>query len=138
VGGKALSRDTPRWTVLFRSAPAKNTLLIRAFEGGAEWGGPAVDPDTDVLYINANNYASMGALAFSNFGSPGRMTYLNQCGICHGEHRQGSNEFPPLLNIGHKLTVEQIAAAIHDGKGRMPAMPLQGNTLKGIARLFSH
>jgi glucose dehydrogenase len=110
----------------------KDTLVNPSFEGGAEWGGPAFDPDTDVLYINANNYASMGALAVSNFGSPGRITYLNQCGVCHGEHRQGSNEFPPLLNIGHKLTVEQIAAAIHDGKGRMPAMPLQGNTLKEL------
>jgi glucose dehydrogenase len=110
----------------------KDTFVYPSFEGGAEWGGPAVDPHTNVLYINSNNYASLGALAVSSSGSPGRMTYLNQCSVCHGDRRQGSNEFPPLLNIGHKLTVEQIEAAIHDGKGRMPAMPLQGNTLKEL------
>jgi glucose dehydrogenase len=110
----------------------QDTLVYPSFEGGAEWGGPAVDPDTDVLYINSNNYASLGALAVSNTGSPGRITYLNQCSVCHGERRQGSNEFPALLNISRKLTGDQIAAAIHDGKGRMPAMPLQGDTLKEL------
>ena len=110
----------------------KDTFVYPSFEGGAEWGGPAVDPGTGVLYINSNNYASLGALAVSSGGSPGRITYLNQCSICHGEHRQGSNEFPSLLTISHKLSLEQIEAAIHDGKGRMPAMPLQGNTLKEL------
>ncbi len=110
----------------------KDTFVDPSFEGGAEWGGPAVDPHTNVLYINSNNYASLGALAVSSGGSPGRKTYLNQCSVCHGEHRQGSNEFPPLLNIGHKLTVKQIEEAIHNGKGRMPAMPLEGNILNEL------
>jgi mono/diheme cytochrome c family protein len=110
----------------------KDTFVDPSFEGGAEWGGPAIDPHTNVLYINSNNYASLGALAESSGGSPGRITYLNQCGVCHGDHRQGSNEFPPLLNISHKLTVEQIEAAIHNGNGRMPAMPLEGNTLNQL------
>jgi glucose dehydrogenase len=110
----------------------KDTFVYPSFEGGAEWGGPAVDPDTDLLYINSNNYASLGALAVSSGGSPGRITYLNQCSICHGEHRQGSTEFPSLLNISRKLTVGQIEVSIHDGKGRMPAMPLQGDALKEL------
>lgn len=110
----------------------KDTLVYPSFEGGAEWGGPAVDPDADILYINSNNYASLGRLAASSGGSPGRTTYLNQCSVCHGDHRQGSNEFPPLSNVGHRLTAEQIEAVIHNGKGRMPAMPVQGDTLKQL------
>jgi len=108
----------------------RDTLVAPSFEGGAEWGGPAIDPETDVLYINANNYASMGALDENSGGSVGRRLYMNQCAVCHGEHRQGSAEFPPLLQISHRLTTEQIIAAIHNGKGRMPAMPVDGKALK--------
>ncbi|MGD0520503.1 MAG: c-type cytochrome [Terracidiphilus sp.] len=110
----------------------KDTLVDPSFEGGAEWGGPAFDPETDILYVNANNYASMGALAFDSGSSPGQTIYLSQCSICHGEHRQGSTEFPSLLNITHRLTPEQIAATIHGGKGRMPALPVQGDELKEL------
>ena len=111
----------------------KDTIVSPSFEGGAEWGGSAVDPRTGVLYINANNYASMGALAVHSGDSAGRATYLSQCSICHGDHRQGSPpEFPSLLGITHRLTTEQITATIHNGKGRMPAMPIQGKSLSGL------
>jgi mono/diheme cytochrome c family protein len=104
-----------------------------SFEGGGEWGGPAIDPTTHILYINANNYASIGGLAVHSGDSPGRATYLSQCSICHGEHRAGTTEFPSLLNITHKLTTEQITTVIHDGKGRMPASPnLQGAKLTAL------
>ena len=108
----------------------KDTLVSPSFEGGAEWGGPAVDPETGILYINANNYASIGALAVNTGDSPGRKTYLSQCSLCHGERRAGSPpEFPSLLDITHRLTTEQIISTIHDGKGRMPAMPIEGKSL---------
>jgi glucose dehydrogenase len=109
-----------------------DTLVAPGFEGGAEWGGPALDPETDVLYINANNYASIGALAVNSSNSPGRRAYVNQCEVCHGDHRQGSAEFPSLHQITHKLTSEQIMTTIRNGKGRMPAMPLEGKTLKDL------
>ncbi len=108
----------------------KDTLVTPSFEGGAEWGGPALDPQTGILYINANNYASMGALAVHTGDSPGRATYLSQCSVCHGDHRQGSPPaFPSLLGITQRLTSAEITATIHDGRGRMPAIPLQGKPL---------
>jgi glucose dehydrogenase len=110
----------------------RDTLVAPSFEGGAEWGGPAFDPDTDVLYINANNYASMGALAAYSGGSAGRRTYMSQCAVCHGDHRQGSTEFPTLVGITQRLSPEQIVTTIHDGKGRMPATPVEGETLKNL------
>jgi len=110
----------------------QDTFVYPSFEGGAEWGGPAVDPATGILYVNANNYASLGALAVSSGGSPGRVVYLNQCSVCHGDHRQGSAEFPTLLGIHKKLTLDQITATIHQGKGRMPAMPVEGKTLQSL------
>jgi quinoprotein glucose dehydrogenase len=111
----------------------KDTVVSPSFEGGAEWGGSAVDPQTGILYVNANNYASMGALAVHTGEAPGRATYLSQCSVCHGEHRAGSPpEFPSLLGITERLTPDQIAATIHQGKGRMPAMPVQGKALTDL------
>ena len=36
----------------------KDTVIFPGFDGGAEWGGPAVDPATGIIYINANEMAS--------------------------------------------------------------------------------
>ena len=110
----------------------KDTFVTPSFEGGAEWGGPAIDPDTHILYINTNSYSSLGALAAHTGGSPGRVLYVNQCSVCHGDHRQGSAEFPALLGITQRKTIDEITTSIHQGKGRMPPMPIEGLALKGL------
>ena len=33
----------------------KYTVVFRGFDAGAEWGGPAVDTETRIIYINAND-----------------------------------------------------------------------------------
>ena len=72
-----LTNRTPeahRWAVeqfrKFRSegqflplSVGKDTIVFPGFDGGAEWGGPAVDPATGILYVNANEMAWTGALA---------------------------------------------------------------------------
>ena len=38
--------------------PSKQgTVIFPGFDGGAEWGGPAFDPATGILYVNANEMA---------------------------------------------------------------------------------
>ena len=39
------------------------TVVFPGFDGGAEWGGSAFDPDTGLLYVNANEMAWTGSLA---------------------------------------------------------------------------
>jgi len=54
----------------------------------------------------------------------GATVYGKQCAICHGAAREGLlPAFPPLLGIQHRMTDQQIADLIHQGKGRMPAAP---------------
>lgn len=117
----------------------KDTIVSPSFEGGGEWGGPAQDPGTDVLYVNANNYASLGTIAKVTAGSAGRTLYLTQCAICHGVHRAGQgSEFPQLLNITHKFTLAQIADRIHNGKGRMPPFPsIQDGDLTALLKYLA-
>ena len=102
----------------------KQTVVFPGFDGGAEWGGPAVDPRTGVIYINANDIAWTGGLTENKPGGVGSSIYLSQCALCHGEDRRGSPpSFPTLIDIDKRLTADAIVDIIHRGKGRMPSFP---------------
>jgi quinoprotein glucose dehydrogenase len=100
----------------------KDTIIFPGFDGGAEWGGPAVDPQTAILYVNANEMAWTGALAPNTEENSPKGLYRSQCGVCHGENLTGSPPaIPSLVGVGSRLSGAQIAATIRNGKGRMPA-----------------
>lgn len=103
----------------------KETVIFPGFDGGAEWGGPAADPETGILYVNANDVVWTGALGENTEQkTSGRSIYLSQCAICHQENLAGSPPtFPSLVGVGDRLTSSQIASVIHQGKGRMPGFP---------------
>ena len=63
----------------------KDTVIFPGFDGGAEWGGAAADPETGILYVNANDVAWTGALAENTAENSPKALYLNQCAVCHGE-----------------------------------------------------
>jgi quinoprotein glucose dehydrogenase len=117
----------------------KETIVNPGFEGGAEWGGAAVDPETNILYLNANDYPSISEMMEHAEGPSGRSTYLSQCSLCHGENRAGSPpEFPSLIDVGTRLDAKQIAAKIHQGGGRMPAFPnIRGDQLDALVRYLN-
>ncbi len=103
----------------------KDTVVFPGYDGGAEWGGPAADPETGILYVNANDVAWTGALAEDTAGAAsGGGIYLTQCAVCHQDNRMGSPPtFPSLVGVGGRLTAPQMASVIHQGKGRMPGFP---------------
>ena len=102
----------------------KDTVVFPGFDGGAEWGGPAVDPETGIIYVNSNEMAWTGALAPNTGENSAQGIYLSQCGVCHGEKMMGSPPaIPALVGIGDRLTPQQIAATITAGKGGMPGFP---------------
>ncbi|HTS11298.1 MAG TPA: nucleoside hydrolase [Candidatus Limnocylindrales bacterium] len=100
-----------------------DTVVFPGFDGGAEWGGPAVDPETGILYVNANEMAWTGALAPNTGKNSPRGIYLSQCSVCHGERLKGSAGIPSLVNVGARLTTQQIEKMIRNGKGRMTGFP---------------
>jgi quinoprotein glucose dehydrogenase len=102
----------------------KGTVVFPGFDGGAEWGGPAVDPQTATIYINANEMAWIASLAETQNASDARTLFSKQCAVCHGDTLAGSPPaIPALKDIGRRLTFEQIIDTIHNGKGRMPGFP---------------
>jgi glucose dehydrogenase len=103
----------------------KQTVVFPGFDGGAEWGGPAVNPVNSILYVNANEMVWLGGLIPNpKSGSPGARVYRDQCAVCHGIDRAGSPpSFPSLVDIGKKQTDEKIAQTVRLGTGRMPSFP---------------
>ena len=111
--GQFIPMSLGRWTIVFPG-----------FDGGAEWGGSAVDPQTGVLYVNANDIAGMGAMVKSSGKeqSVGQKVYSSQCAVCHGEHLAGSpGQFPSLLSLSKRLGRVDVETIVQNGKGRMPA-----------------
>ena len=102
----------------------KDTVVFPGFDGGAEWGGPGVDPETGIIYINSNDVAWTGGLAENTGGNSPQNLYLSQCAVCHGDKRAGwPPAIPSLIGIADRLSSKQIATLIKSGKGRMPGFP---------------
>src|ERR1017187_7112866 len=101
------------------------TVIFPGLDGGAEWGGPAVDPASGILYVNSTEMAGVGQLALATeVGSPGQRVYRSQCAMCHASNRAGSPPaFPSLVDVFARLTVPQFMDTVKQGKGRMPSFP---------------
>jgi quinoprotein glucose dehydrogenase len=103
----------------------KETVIFPGFDGGAEWGGSAYDPETGILYVNANDVAWTSSLAETKTGvNSGRQEYLRNCATCHGDALAGAPpSIPSLVDLRGKRTAAQIGNVIRQGAGRMPSFP---------------
>lgn len=100
------------------------TVVFPGFDGGAEWGGQAFDPETGLYYVNANDLAWTGRMAPSTAGHSGRGLYLQHCASCHRDDRVGTPpQIPSLVGIADRRSFNDVALAVRQGKGRMPGYP---------------
>jgi quinoprotein glucose dehydrogenase len=105
----------------------QETIVFPGFDGGAEWGGSAFDPETGLLYVNANDLAWTSSLAENQAGNSGRQLYARNCANCHGDDMRGAPpQLPSLVGVGEKKNSEEIAAIVRQGAGRMPSFPNLG------------
>jgi quinoprotein glucose dehydrogenase len=114
------------------------TVVFPGFDGGAEWGGSAVDPRTGVIYVNANDIAWTGMLTeVRPAAGVGVRQYQVRCSACHGPDRKGfPPAFPSLLDAGKRLSSEQITSIIRTGSGRMP--PFSNLSDEALAALVQY
>src|SRR5262249_9694709 len=106
-------------------APSREgTVIFPGFDGGGEWGGPAFDPETGILYVNANEMAWILRLVPQEQLGPTtrRGLYISKCASCHRSDLKGTPpEFPSLIEARSKLTASQMRDVVDRGAGRMPA-----------------
>jgi quinoprotein glucose dehydrogenase len=114
----------------FTPPSTKGTIVFPGFSGGAEWGGEAYDPETNLYYVNANEMAwilrLVPASGIKRRDRAGQI-YLSRCASCHRADRKGTPpEFPALDQLAGRRTEEQLVALISKGSGRMPGFALLG------------
>jgi len=102
----------------------KQTVVFPGFDGGAEWGGQAFDPDTGLYYVNANDLAWTGGLAPNTGGHSGQALYLQHCAACHRDDRAGTPpQIASLIGIAERRSFADLVTVVRQGAGRMPGFP---------------
>ena len=107
----------------------KGTITFPGLVGGGVWGGPAVDPESGILYVNANQVpwvmkmfdVDKATQGVENFGQAGRRLYRQNCMGCHGPERKGGNNYPSLVDVGKKYDPRTFVEFINTGRRMMPA-----------------
>ncbi|MGH9430016.1 MAG: PQQ-binding-like beta-propeller repeat protein [Terriglobia bacterium] len=126
----------------FTPPSLQGTVIFPGFDGGGEWGGPAFDPQTAILYVNSNEMAWILRLVLRpklQTHTSARRVYAAHCASCHHQDMTGSPpEFPSLVGIGRKFSESQIASIVQGGRGRMPAFSRLGNNAaRALARYLA-
>ncbi len=122
----------------------KDTVIFPGFDGGAEWGGAAADPETGILYVNANDLPWTGALAENtpseNADNTPKALYVSQCAVCHGENLAGSPPaIPSLVGVMDRRSPAEIMATIRNGKGRMTGFSnLKDDQINGLLSFLTN
>jgi quinoprotein glucose dehydrogenase len=116
---------------LFNPPSKKPTIVFPGMQGGAEWGGPCFDPATGVMYINGNEIPRLLTMVnvkrqevpkgeqTNNFQA-GKILYNTTCIGCHGPQMRGGGEFPSLIGISKKYSLDDFKNLITTGRRRMP------------------
>ena len=115
----------------------EGTIIFPGFDGGAEWGGPAFDPETHSLYVNANEMAWILRMVEQKPQTgrvTGKSTYMHECAACHKENMQGAPpEFPSLVGLSRRLEKNEVLTLVNLGGNRMPGFARLGNdTLRAV------
>jgi quinoprotein glucose dehydrogenase len=114
---------------IYNPPSKKGTVIFPGYDGGAEWGGPAIDPTTGIMYVNASempwvltmvDVKEKGSTVENNLAA-GERLYSEKCMSCHGPERLGAGNFPSLIGAGKKYTTASFTALLSAGRRMMPA-----------------
>ncbi len=105
------------------------SILYFGMDGGAEWSGACVDPQSGRLYVTANHIGWLISLfrdgdPNEDFNGPktrGRLVYEANCVSCHGANKMGIGTAPPLKGLRFRPDPNSITNQILNGKNAMPA-----------------
>lgn len=111
----------------FTPPSEQGTIIFPGFDGGAEWGGAAADPE-GVLYVNASEMPwilTMVPTGTGGEGAPatGAAIFAQLCAACHGLDRKGNpaQNIPSLVDLKARKKKDEVLALLQTGKGVMPS-----------------
>ena len=120
------------------------SIVFPGYDGGGEWGGPAFDPQTGILYVNANEMAWIMEMRENKIEQPkkeswlqaGERLYKQNCSACHGADRKGTGNNPTLVNIQTKYKKDDFLTLVNSGRRMMPAFKHLGDDDKNAIASF--
>ncbi len=120
--------DGTRTGTQFIPPSIQGTLIFPGFDGGGEWGGAAVDPESGIMYVNSSVMPWIltmvkGRPDSGMNNSMGKQSYMINCVGCHGPDLQGdpSRTYPALHSSKERYTHGEMLNLINTGKGLMPS-----------------
>lgn len=127
---------------MFNPPSLQGTVILPGLDGGAEWGGPSYDPESGVLYVNANEMAwVIQAVDISKeqpkketYDKAGQRLYKSHCMSCHGPELKGSGNIPSIEDVSIRYSEKDFKELIQAGRRMMPAFKqLNENEREAIA-----
>jgi quinoprotein glucose dehydrogenase len=114
---------------MFNPPSREGTIIFPGFDGGAEWGGPAYDPATGILYVNANEVPWVLTMIDvknkdannETYLQAGQRLYMQNCVSCHGPERKGGGNYPSLITVNKKYNELAFHDLVSNGRKMMPA-----------------
>lgn len=125
----------------FRPCSEGRANLYFGIDGGAEWTGACVDPQTGRLYVTANHVGWIISLFRDgdpphDYNAPktaGQIVYETACAKCHGMNLMGIGTAPPLRGLRFRRDEAYITNQVRQGKNAMPAQVDMSNAdLKAV------
>jgi quinoprotein glucose dehydrogenase len=104
--------------------------IFPGFDGGGEWGGAAVDLQTQIMYVNSSELPWAQVMievpkTDSNdhsLAGTGHAVFNQHCITCHGGDLKGNGStIPGLLDLQKKYDEQQALLIIENGRNRMPS-----------------
>lgn len=113
---------------MFTPPSEQGTIFFPGLEGGANWGGAAFDPVSDMLYVNANEIPwiitvrdAVVTLNSETFLEAGQRLYAQHCMSCHGADKKGAGNSPTLEGIEKQYTQRLFTEFLSTGRRMMPS-----------------
>jgi quinoprotein glucose dehydrogenase len=122
--------DSARSGLFIPHSDKYETVTMPGALGGASYGNTAADPEKGIMYIMAQEYASIYRLSkvvpvkpVLSDDEKKRITtlYTGSCQTCHGKDMKGSGAGPSLINVGQRYFYDEFKTLLTEGRGRMPA-----------------
>ena len=113
----------------FAPPSLEGSIVLPGFDGGGEWGGAAIDPETATIYVNASDVPWVAAMrpalrlpAAASRPRSGAAVYAAVCASCHGADRRGRGRAPSLVDVRSRLSEKDIRQILDWGRGFMPSL----------------
>ena len=113
-------------TGIYEPPSMEGSIMLPTAHGGSNWGGAAVNPETNLLFVNSNDIpmilklTDLKKIRTANQLNP-EILFKTYCSNCHGADKKGTGVGPDLTGRVKKYQTAQIARIVQKGAPPMPS-----------------